>query len=129
MVDASRDDPQQPEHPTTRSDKRLIAYIAGGAALFGAAIGVVGSIIAAQITSDAFDKRTQRDFLHQQRAAAYASFLTSAEELQTTTNQYIRRWQDTAGRVRESSVLSTKAGSAEQAIENQEPIIQLLSPG
>jgi hypothetical protein len=74
-------DAQPPEHVRDRRLKIWISVIAAAAALLGSTVGVVGSIIAANITNGAVDRRTQRDFLHNQRASVFSTFVGHANQL------------------------------------------------
>ena len=71
--------------PVHRSRGTAPRLSAAGAALFGVVVGGVFSIAGVMLTNHAFDERTQRDFLHQQRQTAIAALLS--DEHQTTAEE------------------------------------------
>jgi len=78
------DDPHRHtlRHADPSADRKWQARnvaIGGAIALLSAVIGVGGSLWAANLNNHAFDRRTQRDFLHSQRVAAFTKFLGDEE--------------------------------------------------
>ncbi len=76
----------EPATETTRTHTGTPRSATAAAALLGVALGGVFSLVGVLLTNHAFDQRTQRDFLHQQRQSAFAMMLsdehqTSAQEL------------------------------------------------
>jgi hypothetical protein len=78
-----------------RRDRRFTLWVALISVVPVTIVSLVGILLtdhAADNTNKAFDKRTQRDFLHQQRVTAFADFLGAANDLAAAEARALDYW-------------------------------------